>query len=328
MQVPANEPNPVQSLLERAELLLDLDRPGEAVPLLQQAISLAPEDCNPQCWMALALFRLGRHADALRAAERGAALAPDYEWPHRLRSIILRDQRKFRPALEAAQVAVRLAPDEENALHLLATSQFDCKQFTEAHDTALRLREVAPEWDSTHTLLGNIAIQFKRWEEAEEHCRRALELNPEAKNPLHNLGYLCQRAGRKQEAADYYHAVLRLDPKDEQARRALLSLVSRDMAELPIWLRKKRLEQEHPTVQAFVTDAHQRTQREANHVLAVGWVILGWVISLGWSLFVLGFLVHGDLNYRWWDWLAYLSVVLGTLAGTAYLVWKKRTGAR
>lgn len=328
MQGPEREPNPLESLLQRAEVLLDLGRPGEALALLQQAAALAPEDCNPQCWLAVSLHQLGRHADALRAAERGVALAPEYEWPHRLRSIILRSQRKLRPALEAAQTAARLAPDERNALHLLATCQIDCRQYAAAHDTAVRLREVAPEWDSAHTLLGNLALQFKRWEEAEEHCRRALELNPEAKTSLYNLGYLRQMTGRKQEAAEYYHAVLRLDPGDEEARRALLQLVGRDMAELPIWLRKKRLEQEHPTVQAFVTEAHQRASREVGEAFVAGWVIFGWVLSVGWSVFVVGFLVHGVLGYRWWEWVAYLSVVLATLAGTGYLAVKKQKERR
>lgn len=328
MQVPANEPNPVSGLLERAEVLLDLGRPKEALPLLQQAAGLAPDDCNPHCWMALALFRLGRHAEALQVVARGATLAPDYEWPHRLRAIILRDQRKFRPALEAAQIAVRLAPDEKNALHLLATCEVDCKQYPQALLTALRLREVAPEWDSAHTLLGNIKLYFKQWDEADEHCRRALELNPEAKTSLYNLGYIRQMTGRKREAADYYHAVLRIDPSDEQARQALLRLVDRDMAELPIWLRKKRLEQEHPTVQAFVTEAQQRSTREVGEALAVGWVILGWVFSLGWTLFVIAFLSHGGLHHHWWEWLAYAATVTATLYGTARVVKQRRQKVR
>lgn len=326
MRVPASEPDPAGSLIDRAEVLLDLGRPVEAIPLLQQAAVLAPDDCNPHCWMGLALFRLGKHAEALQAVGRGAAVAPDYEWPHRLRSIILRDQGRFRPAMEAAREAVRLAPDDQNTLHLLATSEVDAKQYPQALETALRLREVAPEWDSAHTLLGNITLYFKRWDEAEAHCRRALELNPESRTSLFNLAYIRQMTGRKREAADFYHTILRIDPSDAEARRALLLLVDRDMSELPIWKRKKRLEEEHPTVQAFVTEAQQRSNREVNETLAAGWVILGWVFSLGWTAFVIGFMWHGGLMHRWWEWSAYAATLLATLLGTAGLIRKRREG--
>lgn len=326
MRVPADEPDPVGDLLARAEVLMGLGRPADALPLLQRAAGLASDDCRPTCWMSLALLRLGRYPDALKAAERGVALRPDYEWPHRLRSLVLSAQGKFRPALEAAREAVRLAPEEENTLHLLANCEIDCKQYSQALETALRLREVAPEWEDAHTLVGVAMLHFKRWDEAEEQFRRALELNPTARTPLYNLGYIRQMTGRKQEATEYYHAVLRIDPSDASARQALLRLVDRDMSELPIWMRKKRLEQEDPTVQAFVAEAQQRSNREVGEALAVGWVIMGWVFSLGWTAFVIGFIPHGGLMHRWWEWTLYGAMILATVGGTARLVRRRRGG--
>jgi tetratricopeptide (TPR) repeat protein len=324
MKLPANEPDPAGQLIERARVLLQLGRPAEALPLLQQAVAAAPGDCNPQCWMSLALMRLGRLPEALKAAERGVALAPEYEWPHRLRSLVLTEQGKLRPALEAAREAVRLAPDDETALHLLANCEIDCKQYSQAQATVERLLKVSPEWADAHTLMGVVMLHFKRWDEAEEQCRRALELDPEARTPLYNLGYIRQKTGRKREAADYYHAVLRLHPGDAQARRALLLLVDRDMSELPIWLRKKRLEQEDPAVQAFVTEAQQRSNREVAETLAVGWVLFGWIMSLGWSGLIISFLWHGGLMHHWWGWAAYGATLLATVWGTVLLIRKKQ----
>jgi tetratricopeptide (TPR) repeat protein len=187
---------------------------------------------------------------------------------------------------------------------------------------------VAPDWDFTHNLFATLAGYRRLWRECEEHCRRALELNPESKTALHNLGNSLRQTGRKREASECYHRVLVLDPSDMEARRALLTLVNWDMAELPIWKRKQRLEEEHPTVQAFVKDAQERTNREASAVIAAIWLGMGWLFTLGWTLLVLAFTSQGGLLHRWWEWAAYLAVVTATLLGTVYMIRKRRNEAR
>jgi tetratricopeptide (TPR) repeat protein len=296
------------------------------VPLLQQAIGLAPEDGAPRCWLALALMNLGRYPDALRLADEAITRNPDYEWPHRVRALILRGMRKFRPALESAVTAVRLEPEGESALHLLATCQFDVGQIADARVTAERLREVSPAWAGTHNLLANIALKERRWADAEEHCRSALELDPQSHTAMHNLGMALNAQGRKREATECFHQALRIDPGAAESRQALHAIVGRDMAELPIWQRRKRLAEEHETVQTFITTEQERANREAGRALAIGWLMMGWVFTAGWTLFILAFIRQGGLHHHWWEWAAFAAVAGSTLAGTAAYVRRSRQG--
>jgi len=324
---PSDNPDATAGLIERAEALIDRGRSADAVPLLRQAVALRPDDATTHCWLALALHHTGDAADALRCADTGAGLSPDWEWPHRLRGIILLAQNKKRDALEAAAAALRLAPTDRDPLHLLANCQLELRRYDDARRTAAQLLELAPEWDFTHNLLGTIAGNQRRWRECEQHCLNALELNPESITALHNLGNSFRQTGRKREASECYRRALVLDPSDEEARRALLSLVTWEMAELPIWRRQQRLESEHPSVQTFVRDAQETANREVSSRLAVLWTGMGWLFTIGWTLLLIAFTRHGGLLHQWWEWASYLAVVIATLLGTATLIRKRRRDA-
>ncbi len=69
---------PLQAIaaLDMARALVALDRPGEALPPLEAATSLTPEDAEGWLLKATLLRRLDRLGDAQAAIERAAAVAP------------------------------------------------------------------------------------------------------------------------------------------------------------------------------------------------------------------------------------------------------------
>ena len=75
--------------VERATMLCDLGRFGDAVPAVGLAIAQDPR--NPGAWCLMARAQLGndRASAALKAAQAAGSLAPDHEWPHRLASSAL-----------------------------------------------------------------------------------------------------------------------------------------------------------------------------------------------------------------------------------------------
>src|SRR5256885_2176859 len=96
--------------LARADALLGIGRPAEAIPWLQRAIADDPHAVEPRCLLTLALVRLGRPAEALAAADGAIAVAPDHEWPHRLRAVALLRSGRNHDARAAAYEAARIAP--------------------------------------------------------------------------------------------------------------------------------------------------------------------------------------------------------------------------
>src|SRR5664279_2167101 len=68
------------SALQRAKAALDLRRPDEAVRHLDRALAVAPHDDRLWCLRAQAMLQLEHPSDALEAARQAAALDPTEEW--------------------------------------------------------------------------------------------------------------------------------------------------------------------------------------------------------------------------------------------------------
>ena len=66
-----------QPYLNLGSLLMEQSRMGEAIPLLQKAVALAPRDAICRLKLGTAYLRLGRLTDAERDLEKAVQLAPD-----------------------------------------------------------------------------------------------------------------------------------------------------------------------------------------------------------------------------------------------------------
>lgn len=71
--VPAKNPGP---FIDMGSLLLDLNKPDEAIPYLRQAAEIAPGDFKPHELLGKAHIRLERFPEAQRELERAIQLAP------------------------------------------------------------------------------------------------------------------------------------------------------------------------------------------------------------------------------------------------------------
>ncbi|MDQ2687708.1 MAG: tetratricopeptide repeat protein [Armatimonadota bacterium] len=175
-------------LNQRAQTLIDLGRPDEAVTVLLQSLSQSPEDYRALCLLSLAHGKAGNLSEAERCAEQAIKAAPDKEWGYRLLAKYLLEQGAPYTALPAAEEAARLMPEEPRSLHILATAQRLCGKRREAEQTAERLCAVTPDTYRTYETLTLIAMRGGKWREAEAHARRALALDPNESVALNNLG--------------------------------------------------------------------------------------------------------------------------------------------
>jgi len=66
-----------QPFLNLGSLLMEQSRVGEALPLLQKAVALAPRDAICRLKLGTAYLRLGKLTDAQRGLEKAVQLAPD-----------------------------------------------------------------------------------------------------------------------------------------------------------------------------------------------------------------------------------------------------------
>ncbi|MFN8555833.1 MAG: tetratricopeptide repeat protein [Dehalococcoidia bacterium] len=205
-------------LAARARALLDLRRPAEALPLLRQAATDAPDDAHPRRLLALALLRTGDPEAALEAAGQAVALDPDDEWGRRLQSRILMASDRPADALAAARQAVRLAPTGAEAWFALGDAALANGQPEEARQAARQIADADPLTANAELLLGDISLVADQPAVAEAHYQRALAKEPDSYAALNNLGIALLRQRRYQEATDRFHGAARLDPSAPAAR--------------------------------------------------------------------------------------------------------------
>ncbi len=212
-------------MMSRAQALMDIERWGEAVAILNKGLSANPDNHWILCSLAVSHLNMGLPDRAMEYADRAVSVAPEEEWGHRLRSVILLRQKKAGEALRSAREAVRIAPEWPTALYTLTQALIANKLLDEARETGEKLRRIAPESEISHEALGNVALEKRRWAEAEEHFEEALRINPQSYEAMNNLGVALLNQGRENEATERFHQAAAINPLDEVARANLKGMV-------------------------------------------------------------------------------------------------------
>lgn len=203
----------IQSILLRADSLLEVDRPREALPLLQDALRLNPENLHALASTARVHLALNDVANALKFAEAAIRAEPQREWGHRLRSIILQQSGKKPEALAAAQTAASLAPDNVLVLTQLFSVLRASKRKEDAWRVAHRMVELAPQLSASHINAGLTYLDYSMLDDAEAAFRRALQIDPESWAAMNNVGVVLQRKKRTTEAVEFYYRAAQLNPE-------------------------------------------------------------------------------------------------------------------
>jgi len=217
----SGEPSALASLRARADMLGEIGRWRDAIPLLQSALRLEPDDARLHCRLARAHFQVGDMVQAMHSAERAIALEPSGEWGHNLRAVILLKGRDIRRILRAAEEAAALAPESAPALSVLTRVFLKAGKLGRARETAERLRRTAPGSPLAHEALTLVALRQRRWREAEAHSRAMLGINPLSYAAFYNLGIALLLSKRVPEAVESLLEARRLNPVDPLVRRGL-----------------------------------------------------------------------------------------------------------
>lgn len=214
------------ALVQRAAMLIDVNRAADAVALLHRAVGQAPDDQKAWCELGRAELSCNRPQNALVAANRALAVDPAEEWPHRLASIALNLLGQHDGAVRAAREAVRLAPHAWQTHVQLADCLADApappwtrgQLRAEAWAAATRAIELAPLEPDPHCTIGHLLVLSQAAPQAERAFREALRLDPGNSRALNGLGLVGMRTGRLVSAAADFGAAAAADPYDSVAR--------------------------------------------------------------------------------------------------------------
>jgi tetratricopeptide (TPR) repeat protein len=259
--------------LQRAQMLLDLGRHEDALPMIVEALRLDPESVEIYCHLALALRMAGQRKQALAVLDDALKKDPNHEWPHRLRAVTCRELGDSKLALVSAQEAHRLAPDLWLTAYVLANVLLGCSRLSQARELSERLRTQEPNNSHVFDLSGRVALASRQLLEAENHFREALRLDPQNASAHNNLGNVLTEQGRTAEAVQCFERALAVNPLESEAQANLYQGARTLRSQRLLATSKGLLARLSPTVYRYYL---QREQGSAS----VGWFILLFKIVL------------------------------------------------
>jgi Flp pilus assembly protein TadD len=222
---------PPRLVIEYGRLLATVGRPAEALPFLDAATRLAPEDKQTWHQLGQALAALGRRDEAIVALDRFQQIVAD-EAPSSMRdqkqeagvedptgtqlrrATRLIAEERFEEALEIAQQEAALAPDDIRPFLLEARILLGLGRLEEALARADELVAAADGSADAHYIRGAILMALDRLEPAEADLRLALERSAEHTGAMNDLAVLLMQKGDRDGARALLDRALELRPDD------------------------------------------------------------------------------------------------------------------
>jgi len=111
----------VADLLRSARQALSREEPERALPLLEEAVSVAPESFDGRMLLAVCLWMCGRHEEGLSASELAVDLCPQRAEGHYNLGVMLQAAGRLEEATQHFRAALELNPDYPRAAEGLMT---------------------------------------------------------------------------------------------------------------------------------------------------------------------------------------------------------------
>jgi protein O-GlcNAc transferase len=201
----------------RAVILLNEERPEEAVAGFEQALKTYPTFVHAWELRGSALQDLDRPLDAMASYEQALRLKPDSVSALISRSDILSNLHRFEEAIESYDRLIALLPDMDHAWTNRGIALVALGRVAEGLDSFGRALELAPDEPRTHSERAIVLQDQGRHEEALAACEIALRLRPGLAEAWNTRGNAELDLGRYDAALVSYDRALAVNPDYPEA---------------------------------------------------------------------------------------------------------------
>jgi tetratricopeptide (TPR) repeat protein len=215
------------ALVARAEALIDLLRPAEAIDLVNQALSGDPHAAELHAVAARAYLALDRPGQALTAATRALKLDPEYAPAALLVALAYNALARFDDALTWSQKARELAPYDSAAHAISAQLEAGRGKRRLALELAEHAVSLDPDSAFVHLSYGVVLERTGQYAAAEQALRHALSIDPHDAIALSTLGQVLAERGRGRDAAELLQLAARSDIRDESIHQDMVRYTRR-----------------------------------------------------------------------------------------------------
>jgi len=231
--------------------LMQLERYGEALPYLKEAVDLEPGNANIRFSLASTYRDNGLFEEAASEYQKLIRDHPDYPGAHNELANIYKQQNKKKEAYDEYQKEasfcrerLRLDPDDPVALNDLAVALNGSGKYEEAEETAKRLVVTHPDYRQAYLTLATIYETTHRLEEAKKMLEKAKTLSTETGFIEKGIALLEKRPGRagsKIPDPDTLYLksgrIIRGRIKEEDAQRVIIEVALGDTTGMFIFYR-------------------------------------------------------------------------------------------
>lgn len=181
---------------------------------------VAREPNNGLAWLIVgsSALELGQADEALPALERAVELAPEQAAAHAALGAVFRDRHDWPRAAHAFGEAVRLAPHDHAARESLAETLLRLERYADAERHLRHVVERQASWSAV-AHLGRALMRQGRAAEAISWLQRAVKERPDAADVHTDLGVIRAAEGRLEQAASHFARAARLDPRNAGTHR-------------------------------------------------------------------------------------------------------------
>jgi hypothetical protein len=226
-QAIASKPDWPEAYHACGNVLLKLNRYGDAVVNFDKAIALKPDYSPAYNSRGNALQALRRFNEAVETYDNAIAFKADYAAAYSNRGNALQSLNRFEEAIESYGKAITLRPDYCDAYNNRGVALRQLGRFDEARQDFESAIALMPDHAGLHNNRGNTLLALGRFEDAIESYDTAIALSPHYPDVYDNRGVALIELKRFDEAMESFGKALALKPDYDEAifNRALLHLL-------------------------------------------------------------------------------------------------------
>lgn len=217
-----------------------LGRAAEALPAMQRAAELQPEDAEAHFNLGNGYKCVRRLVEAEASYQRALELNPLMGQALTNLAGVYCDQRRLNEAEKKYRIALRLQPNNVEACNALGVVLHHQEHYAEARDFYQRAISLNPDYVKALNNLGITLAAEGRSDEAEELFRRAIDKGQDFAQAFGEFGGYLLGRGRHDEAESFLLRAVELDPEYAEAysNMGVLAAHRRKFTEAEFFYRK------------------------------------------------------------------------------------------
>ena len=210
-----------QKYILEAEEKINAQKPEEAIPLLDKAISIKADIAYTYYLMGVAFFNMQDHRTAIKHFEKSLDVKPDIENAHYYLGKIAFDSKELEEAIRHFEAELKISPNQPPVLESLGVVYRETGNREKAAEIFERLRRLRPA--DERVLAELLALYTGMGDEAKikEIAASQESLGQQDASTYYNLGTSYWNEKNYSSAAEAFRKALDKDPGLSPAHKAL-----------------------------------------------------------------------------------------------------------